>query len=61
MSVGIRKSPAHAYYQDLLILETMRFGNRRTGITENNSKIIKFGSAKEQGRKLPFGEAAGKA
>ena len=40
----IRQSFAHTADQDQLIPETNRFGNHRPGITDNNSKIRKFGS-----------------
>ena len=42
--VGIRWSTAHAFYRDELIPGTILFGNHRTGITDNNSKLIKFSS-----------------
>ena len=41
---GIRKSCAHTTHQDQVVPETDRFGNHRAGITENNSKRVKFGS-----------------
>ena len=40
----IRQSCAHTTYRDQLIPVTNRFGNHRAGITENSSKIVKFGS-----------------